>query len=408
MDTSSGDRNAQLDRRLITLGCIVVALIGVAARVYPSASFIKIGFDERLYASYVAELTHDGLTHYPQYAAKYIEQQQALPGAILPPTRFLYIFCAAAWRNMTGASPLDALHGVSYLFSILLLFVSGIFAWRLGGARIALGVFALMSCAPTQIHMAQHALIDGFFAFWATLCLWFLWENLRRPNDWRWLTGYVTALALLVLTKENAAFVYVGLLAIIGLNRWLGFGTITPRLLLSTIVGPLVGVLILVLLCGGFAQLIHIYQLLVAKASVLPYAIKTGDGPWYRYLVDLLLMSPLILLLAWGALLRLRLADKPAIFLALFVVATHAIMCNIRYGMNLRYTNMWDMPLRYLSVLCLTDLAQPVRRYRESIVVLAVAFLCLLDLRQYHIFFVEHDLYELVTGALLNAVNILK
>ena len=25
-------------------------------------------------------------------------------------------------------------------------------------------------------------------------------------------------------------------------------------------------------------------------------------------------------------------------------------MANIRYGMNLRYANMWDMPLRYLAL----------------------------------------------------------
>jgi hypothetical protein len=31
-----------------------------------------------------------------------------------------------------------------------------------------------------------------------------------------------------------------------------------------------------------------------------------------------------------------------------------------------------------------------------------------IELRQYLIFFVEHDLYELVTGGLLRAINILK
>jgi hypothetical protein len=39
---------------------------------------------------------------------------------------------------------------------------------------------------------------------------------------------------------------------------------------------------------------------------------------------------------------------------------------------------------------------------------IAVALLCFVDLRQYHIFFVQHDLYELVTGGLLRAVQILK
>ena len=32
-------------------------------------------------------------------------------------------------------------------------------------------------------------------------------------------------------------------------------------------------------------------------------------------------------------------------------------MCLVKYSMNLRYTNMWDMPLRYLAFAQLTWLA---------------------------------------------------
>jgi hypothetical protein len=90
------------------------------------------------------------------------------------------------------------------------------------------------------------------------------------------------------------------------------------------------------------------------------------------------------------------------------MAATYVVMCNVRYGMNLRYTNMWDMPLRYLALGCLTDLTRPFARRREIILPVAVVLLCAIDLRQYHIFFVEHDLYELVTGGLLRALQILK
>jgi 4-amino-4-deoxy-L-arabinose transferase-like glycosyltransferase len=265
-----------------------------------------------------------------------------------------------------------------------------------------------MSCAPTQIHMSQHALIDGFFAFWATISLWFLWENLRQPNDWRWLSAYTASLAFMVLTKENAAFVYLALLVLLALNRWLQFGMIMPRLLLLTIAGPLAGLVILITLCGGAGTFYSTYHLLVSKASVLPYAIATGDGPWYRYLLDLLLVSPLVLLLAWGALFRIRWTDKAALYLVVFIAATYTIMCNIRYGMNLRYANIWDMPLRYLAVTCLTTLTLSLSRYRTTVVCTAIALLCAVELRQYQIFFVKHNLYELVTEGLLRAVQILK
>jgi 4-amino-4-deoxy-L-arabinose transferase-like glycosyltransferase len=391
----------------LLVGFLAVAIVGIFLRVYPSAGFTGIGYDEALYRDYVTSLINHGVTSYPDFAEQYVERQQKLPTVILPPTRFLYIFCAYLWHGVTGADALLSLHRVSCLFSVLLLFAAGGFAWRLAGPTWALGVFALMSCAPTQIHMGQHALIDGFFAFWATLSLWLLYENLRRPNHPLRLSLFGASLALMVLTKENAVFAYVGLLTLVGLNYWLRIGTVTRTLFLVTIAGPLAGLVTLIFLCGSAETFIMTYRLVVSKASVLPYAIATGDGPWYRYLVDLLLASPLIFLLAWGAIFRLKFSDKPSLYLLTFIAATYLLMCNIRYGMNLRYTNMWDMPLRYLALGCVFDLSRSFRR-REIVIIISVALLCLVDLRQYYIFFVRHDLYELVTGGLLRALQILK
>ena len=394
-------------RRLLLVAFAFVILAGIALRIYPSASFTGIGYDEGLYREYVNNLIASGLTSYPDFAENYVERQQKLPAAILPPTRFLYIFTAYLWHQVTGDDALVALHRVSCLFSILLFLAAGTFAWRMGGSRIGLGVLALMAFAPMQLHMSQHALIDGFFAFWATLSLWFLWENLRQPNNARWLILYTASLALMVTTKENSLFAYVGLLTLLGANRWLRFGTVTRPLLLVTLAGPLLGLVILIALSGSATTFVNIYRLLVGKASVLPYAIATGDGPWYRYLVDLLLASPLVFLLAWGAIFRLKFEDKASLYLVTFMMGTYVLMCNVRYGMNLRYTNMWDMPMRYLALSCVSTLAAPFRR-RELVIVVAIAILCAIDLRQYHIFFVQHELYELVTAGLLRALQILK
>ena len=390
------------------VGFLLAICVGIILRVYPSANFTGVGYDEALYRGYVNELARSGLSSYPDLAEHYVVRQRALPAAILPPTRFLYIFSAYLWHRATGADALAALHHVSCLFSVLMLLISAAFATRLGGWRIGLGVAALMSCAPTQIHMSQHALIDGVFGFWATLCLWFLWENLRRPNFAPFLALYTLSLTLLVLTKENAMFTYLGLLALLAANRWLRFGVISPALLGLTIIGPLAGVVILVALCGGADTFFQTYRLLVSKASVLPYAIATGDGPWYRYLVDLLLVSPLVFLLACGGIFKLRLTDKAALYLVVFLAGTYLIMCNVRYGMNLRYTTIWNLPLCYLAVLAVNDLARSFRQHRHLMTIVAILLLCAFDLRQYQIFFVQHDLYELVTGGLLHALKILK
>jgi uncharacterized membrane protein len=84
-----------------------------------------------------------------------VELQRRLPTAILPPTRFLYVFAAYLWHGICGTEALASLRWVSSLFSILLLVLTAGFAGRLGGWRIGLCVMALMVCAPTQIHMGS-------------------------------------------------------------------------------------------------------------------------------------------------------------------------------------------------------------------------------------------------------------
>jgi len=378
------------------------------AAVHPQPAVMELGFDEGLYREYVNVVIRQGVTSYPDIVQGYIGVQQKLTGSILPPLRFLYIFTAYCWHCLFGTEALQALYQVAAFFSMLTLVLATAFAWRVKGPTWAIAIAALMAFAPTQIHMSQHALVDGFFTFWALLVLWFFWENLQHPRDWRWLAVYVLALALLVLTKENSFFVWVALVVLILSNRWLQFGTTTRELVVATVLGPLLGVVILIFLAGGIDVLIQTYRLSVSKNFQLEYAVLTGDGPWYRYLVDLLLVSPIILLLAFGTLFRLNRSMKPELFMSIFIAASYVIMCNIKYGMNLRYTNMWDMPLRFLAFSQLVALTSLAKRYQAALTAVAVALIAAFEFRQYLILAVQYPLYEMATDILMRALHILK
>jgi hypothetical protein len=416
------------NRKLILVSLALVLLAGAFLRLPPSmfsgtgalrslAAFHPnpkwhnmqlIGVDEDLYRGYVNEVGDKGLLHYPDVVLGWIEKQVKLPGSILPPVRFLYIFAAHIWHSIFGGDALESLKNVASFFSILTLGLAALFAWRVRPGAEVVAVTALVALAPTQLHMSQHALVDGFFAFWALLVVWLLWENLQAPRRWEWLTGYTVALALLVLTKENSFFVWIALLLVLIANRWLRYGSVTRELWIATAVGPLLGVVTLVFLAGGVDVLFGAYRLLISKNYQLPYAIKTGDGPWQRYLVDLLLVSPVVLLLAIGAVFRINREKRLELVLITFVAGSYLVMCNLKYGMNLRYANMWDVPLRFLAVGTLVSLTGHLGKWSRSAFVAAVVLMCALELRQYVILFVDFPLYELVSEGLLRALHILK
>jgi Dolichyl-phosphate-mannose-protein mannosyltransferase len=367
-----------------------------------------VGPDEELYHGYVEQLSNIGLGHYPDIIRGYIERQTESPGSLLPPVRFVFIFAGYLWHSLFHTDALASLRNTASLFNILTLALTAVVGWRMRGPIWSLGLTALVAFAPTQIHMSQHALIDGFFSFWALLTLWILWENLQSPERWPWRAAYTICLALLVLTKENWFFLWAAILLILLANRWLQYGRVTAPLLVATAVGPILGIAGLSLLAGGVDVLLETYRLLITKNYALPYAIKTGDGPWYRYLVDLFLVSPVVVILTIGAVFRIDRTKRAELFLLMFIVGSYLVMCNVRYGMNLRYANMWDVPLRFLALSMLADVTTPLQRRRNLTLGIAVAVICALELRQYLILFVEYPLHELASEGILRALHILK
>ncbi len=387
---------------------LAVAAAGITLRLIRWAGFQGTGFDEALYENYLRLLMEHGLSGYPDVVNTYLVVQQRLVGSILPPTRFLYIFLAYGWHGVFGGERIEAFKAISRVFAVLSFVTSGLFARRLVGPRAGLAVFALMACSPMEIHMAQHALVDGVFGFFAMLTLWAFWECLQQPEHRGWLATYGAGLALMVTCKENAFFVFVAILGLLAANRWLAFGRITLPLLLATGIGPLCGVAVLANIAGGIVTLKNVYALSVAKNMTLPYAILTGDGPWYRYLIDLMTVSPLVLILAGATVLTLRRADRALVFLALFVAVSYLLMCNLKYGMNLRYALIWDLPLRVLAATQVGLLAARFGRHGGWAFAALIAGLSAFDLFQYYRLAVAFPLYELVPFELLHALRIIK
>jgi hypothetical protein len=399
----------------------LIFIVGAALRLFAPPPYATGGHDEFLYMRFVQALNVAGISYYPVIVQDYNKNQAKDGEARLPPTRFLYIFCGSCWDRLfyhpdsdavnsaeSQVGALRSLHAVSCLFSILTLPLAALFAFRLGGMRFATGVLALVAFSPMQIYVSRHALIDGFFAFWALLSLWLLWECLQRPRRLAWLAAFAASIALQVLTKENAFFVFVAITGILIVNRWAKFGTVNPALVLATFGGAALGAGCIVLLAGGPGHAIETYKILVTQASHLDYAIQTGDGPWYRYLCELLIMSPFVLLLAVGGVFRLRSENKPQLYLFCFVAFSYLVMCNVKHGMNLRYTNMWDMPLRFMAFWTLGSLCAFWGRQKTLALAVCVVLLCFLDLRQYWLFFAQDPpIYEPVPTAIMKRVKII-
>lgn len=384
-------------RPVLILTLLVVAF-GAWLRIPRHKDRVWVGTDEGYYSQYVDDLAAKS---WPQVLSEYIADEKKGGETKLPPTRILFLGSALTIHALTGCESIEALRLISWASAIGTLIVCAVFVSRMSGPVTALAVTALLACSPLLIHLAHRALIDGYFAFTALLAVWGLWESLRAPADRRWLALYAAGLAAMVLTKENAAFAFVALLAIIALNRWLKVGTVTRPLLVVTFAAPALAAIVLIITAGGPGPLIEAYRLNATKSVVLPYAIQTGDGPWHRYLLDFLLVSPAVTLLAVAALAGTHWRDPAKRHLAIFILVSFALMAQVRYGMNMRYGAMWVLPLCWLAFNLLASLSEKIApRFRTAALTAVVFIVCATELHSYHRLFVAGNIYDPVPGAL--------
>ena len=382
---------------------------GVFVRVYQSVGYTRAGYDEHGYILFMKQIEKAGVLNYDAVVQVFVEKQYQRPDAIVPATRIGFLVPAYLCGQITGSQPFEALRTTSCIASLLLLVVCAVFAYRAGGALPMLGMTLLVATAPLQIYLSQRALIDGYFAFWAVAALWLAWENLQNPRHWGWLSAYAFSLAVLVLTKENAAFAVFAVFGVLLLNRFLKLGTVTPHLLAATIIGPAVAVLFLASMVGGVWEWIEFYRMFVAKSRTNPYSILAQDGPWYRYILDFFIMSPLVVALACGRMFQLRKYDRLDVFMTAFLALSFFAMANVTYGMSLRYAAYWEIPLCWLALSQVSVLSRRFPQVRPSIIAVGLlAILAVNGLVQYDRFFIDGAIYDPTTAAMARASGLQK
>ena len=390
----------------ITVAMAVILVSGMILRLYPTATFPELGYDEYRYMVLLKQIGRAGLLNYDAVVHVYVERQYQRRDAVVPATRIGFLAPAYLCGQLLKQPPLNALRITAGIASSLLLCIAALFAYRMGGPIPMLGMTLLIATAPLQIQLAQHTFIDAYFSFWAITVLWLVWENLQRPRHWGWLTAYTFCLVVLVLTKESAAFVVLAILGLFAFNRAIRLGAVTTHLVAATIIGPTMAVLFLSLMMGGIGEFFHFFAMFMAKQRTNYYSVMAQDGAWYRYVVDFVLMSPLIVPLAFGRMFNLGKNDRPELMMTVFLAVSFLCMANVSYGMSLRYAAYWDIPLSWLACSQILRLSSQFKRVRPALIaggLFLVMAAC--GLRQYDRYFVEGSIYDPITAWLVKASN---
>ena len=362
--------------------------------------------DELVYIHYATRISAAGVSQFRALAVEYASNSSLW---VFPnPLRVLYILVTALACRVAGACSGPTIAAVSFLSGIGLVLLTLIMAQRMFGGRVALLSGLLVAFSPLQLALSRRAWQDGLFSLFVLLALWAFWERSRSQwNGWDILLGGSLVAALLI--KESAVILLMILLAFLAGRQWLGNRALPrARSVVAALLLPLpLAACLLFLLIPDLSLLIRVYRGWLGATQTGPYAIAYSQGPWFRYLIDFVLLSPVTILLAIGSYFRPgseqedRFLGRSTLFL--FVAFSLVALKNVRY------VSFLDLPIRILAALTLISLPHhPIgTALRGWGPVIAVFLLAAYDLSLFHSVFISGGVYDPVTAALAKAERLI-
>ena len=393
--------------RLCLLAGLLTALALFLGSTLPRVQFQR-GADEGVYLTYAARVAKGGLAGlrglFPLYAAHDKIAQYGGP----PPYR-LTVTLLDALAVRLGGVYCTSLAVVSLWAFLALLAVTFWGVKELWGERTAWWTVLLLSTAPLHLAMARRALSDTLNSLTLAaglllLCVgvWGPTKRVARAVWWVIPAAFVTAF----LVKEN------GLLLVpisLGLLGWQavreGRRPAFWRIAAVSWIPLSLAFAAVLFAAGGFKPLWEAARFLVGGGGNL-YGQRLQNGPWYRTLVDLMLLSPwpvLLYLVGLGVFSTDKKPDEKFWFWALMPVAQILLVVLPPCRINVRFLILSEMAMRLCSVLLLQRLLGDRPGNLRSALLMGAAVLAWIctDLKTFHQLFVAGGIYDPVSVSLL-------
>lgn len=337
------------------VGFTIVAVAFCLAQVLPND--YRIGADEGTYYRQAHMLVEHGIfAGYQQIAHDYISlpQQQDYPnplriGTILVVSLALHVhdgFRCQSW--------------VSLISFLILLSGTWRFVVRFWNPQLALATVLLLAASPLALDMARRALMDSIAVTTAAFSVFAFFHLLQTHARWLVLR-FVAVTTIAILVKETAVLLlpfYAGVFVYCKLRKEI---ELRWRQILWAIALPPMLAVVAYLAAYGVNNLIAIVQIVLGVMQAkTPYVVNLGSGPWYRYPLDFLVLSPWVFLMAvmWSGSLIFSQSDRwmrVLLALGIYLLFAYAPLTK-----SVRYLLLLDLPLRLFAAAMLLAVSRQV------------------------------------------------
>ncbi len=351
------------------------------------------GADEGYYLRYATLINENGCPFFPALFKIYISDTR---NWIFPnPLRVAFIAISAIWVGIFGKT-YTALSFLSLFSYLLTLAISYYFSAKYFGKRIALLFTALLAFSPLYMAMARRALADSTANFFSVLSLWLLFDMVNdRKRHKHFIFAVVFTLA--ILTKETAVLLSIVFVPYLLVRKYaLKKEVLINDLLCATVYPFLAAGAVYLMASCSISHTAEVIKIILVSPSTNRYAILYSSGPWFRYIVDFILLSPWTFLLATGFFFAHFLTkenhEKTLYFSMVFVL----YFCSFNFfAKNIRYVMLLDVPIRLFCVLMITKIIENRSiRYGHIFLYIFVMSIALYDYLSFRNLFVIYGIYD--------------
>lgn len=394
---------------------IACAIIIVASALvwqgFPQAADYRIGADEGAYHRQGSSLIEYGpLAGFRRLATEYVADpaQQAFPNPLRVGT---IVVAAAALRVDDSYATLSF---VSLLAFAAML--AGI--WRYSrsvvGTLRGLLVIALVAFCPLTMGLARRALMDSLACMTAAFAIFAFLHALQARNA-RASLRFIALFAIAILVKETNVLLAPFFALLLAWASFRKEGRLPLSHAFGLLVLPPVLALAAQLVIFGPELLVQVAKVVAAQsASRNEYMLAFAQGPWYRYLIDFLMLSPWTFLLAAGGavLLLVHRNDRQLVYwlvLTAYLLAVYSVL-----DKDARFLVLLSLPLALLASVSIeaildASLSQvrvnAAARTGEGLVLAAflvlVAAILVQDVRTFRRYFIDGGIYDPMTYQML-------
>jgi 4-amino-4-deoxy-L-arabinose transferase-like glycosyltransferase len=361
-----------------------------------------VGYDEARYAGYMNILHTYGIDGVRGMFQILVEKKDSTNPS---PLRILNYFIGELSCYFTSDCGINNLVAVSLFSVVALTLVAFFLLFEWFTPLIAVLSSSLFIFSPLLLHLSGRALQDPLFALIIVSSILYYHRCWTRKN-----TSDSIILGILLfagfLTKELMIFVYP-CFVVVGIYYWKSTNAFpVKRIVAPLVLAPIVYLKIIIWIAGGADAFFSFYLSFSQQFSSVPYALNY-HGPWFHYLVDFILVSPLTVLLAIVGMVipEQNEKNKNGKNLALLYLLSGLVVFGALSLHNIRYLLFVDLFIRLFAVFGAVALLRRISNKRYFLFAMAFLVSCIIGIEIYQFvrIFVIFGTYDPVTSVLMQA-----